>query len=130
MTLEEIKNECMELQAILETIIPSDINGVVEHAKMLAVYLARSGYLLAEAKKIARSARTKQIGETIIKIAKEQYLSAKAQNAIVDSIATEEMFLVDHLDRINSGLVHTMDLCRTIVSKEKAELQYLGYHAT
>ncbi|MDR1630306.1 MAG: hypothetical protein LBS36_08885 [Oscillospiraceae bacterium] len=118
------------MQAELECLTPDDVNAVIERAKRLAVYHARSGYLLAEAKMIYRKKRTSEIAETIIKIAKESYLSSKAQNALVDSIARDEAYLVDWLDRINSSCVHQLDIIRTIISKEKEEMRFAGMHAT
>jgi hypothetical protein len=127
MTYESIKDECDAIQVELETLIPDGINEVVERAKILSVYMSRSGYLLAEAKKIARSKKSSEISETIIKIAKEGFLSAKAQNALVETIAADELYLADRLDRINAACTHSIDLCRTIISKEKAEMAYLQY---
>ena len=43
---------------------------------------------------------------TIVKIAKEQFLSATAQNALVNSIAEDEAYLVDWLDRLNATCKH------------------------
>jgi hypothetical protein len=123
MTLEEIKNECGMMQAEMETLIPDDVNAAIERGKYIAVYHARTGYLLASAKQMARATRASEIGETIVNIAKENYLSAKAQNALVESIANEEMFLVDWLDRLNSMCVHQMDFIRSIISKEKEEMR-------
>ena len=57
---------------------------------------------LAEAKKRYREKRATEIANTIVNIAKENFLSAKAQNALVDSIAQDEAFLVDWLDRLNA----------------------------
>jgi hypothetical protein len=129
MLYNDLKTECESIQAELETLIPDELNAVIERAKEIAVYQARTGYMLAETKKLAREKKTSEIGKTIVKIAKENYLSAKAQNALIDSIASEEMYLVDWLDRINSMCVHQMDLCRSIISKEKEELRIVksGY---
>jgi hypothetical protein len=128
MNIDEIKAECAAMQAELECMTPDEVNAVVERAKRLAVYHARSGYLLAEAKMLYRTKKSSEIAETIVKIAKEGYLSGKAQNALVDSIAQEEAYLVDWLDRINSGCVHQLDLMRTIISKEKEEMRMAGVH--
>lgn len=119
----DIRNECQDMQNELETLIPDDINQAIERGKHIAVFHARTGYLLAIAKQMVRAKKTSEIGETIIKIAKEQYLCATAQKALVESIANEEMFLVDWLDRINSMCVHQLDLIRSIISKEKVEMQ-------
>jgi hypothetical protein len=95
----------------------------------LAVYHARSGYLLSKARQLYRDKKASGIADTIVKIAKEGYLSAKAQNALIDSLAQEEAHLVDWLDRINSDCVHQLDLMRTIISKEKEEMRMAGVHA-
>lgn len=123
MTIDEIKDECKQFQAELECVMPSDINEAIERGKTIAAYHARVGYLLALSKQLAREKKRSEIGETIISIAKEQYLSSRAQNALVDSIANDEMFLVDWCDRINSMCVHQLDFLRSIISKEKEEMR-------
>ena len=128
MSFDEIKKECGDMQAELETLIPDEVNGAIERGKEIAVYHARTGYMLALAKQLARKKKSSEIGETIVKIAKENYLSAKAQNALIDSIADDEMFLVDWLDRLNSMCVHQIDLIRSIISKEKAEMQINSFN--
>lgn len=127
MTYEEIRAECEVMQAELEAVIPDELNATIERGKTIAVYHARSGYMLAQAKQLVRIKKTNEIGQTIIRIAKESCLSAKAQNALVDSIASEEMLLVDWLDRINSMCVHQLDFIRSIISKEKAEMQMSSF---
>lgn len=128
MSFDEIKKECADMQAELETLIPDEVNGAIERGKEIAVYHARTGYMLALAKQLARKRKSSEIGETIVKIAKENYLSAKAQNALVESIADDEMFLVDWLDRLNSMCVHQIDLIRSIISKEKTEMQINSFN--
>ena len=123
MTLDEIKKECEGMQDELETLMPDEINAAIERGKEIAVYHARTGYMLAVAKQMTRAKKTSEIGDTIVKIAKENYLSATAQKALVESIAAEEMFLVDWLDRINSMCVHQLDFLRSIISKEKEEMR-------
>jgi hypothetical protein len=127
MTLENIKIECESYQSELETCIPTEINESIERGVNIAVYHARIGQMFADAKLLARKKRSSEIANTIIKIAKENYLSAKAQNALIDSIAEEELYLVDWLERLNSMCVHQMDLIRSIISKEKEELKYQNF---
>ncbi len=56
-------------------------------------------------------------------------MSAKAQNALVDSMAQDEVFLVDWLDRIYATTVHQQDVLRSILSyeKENIRLNNTGY---
>jgi len=126
MTLEQLKSECESMQAELETVLPTEINEAIERATILSVYYARSGKMLADAKLLLRKKKASEISEMIIKIAKESFLSAKAQNSLVDSIAQDEAYLVDWIDRINAACNHQVELLRSIVSKEKEELRLSG----
>lgn len=83
----------------------------------------RTGEMLADAKKMLRRKKSDEIQNTIIQIAKENCLSAKIQNALLESIAEDEAFLVDRLDRLNASCVHQLDALRTLLSYEKEALR-------
>lgn len=119
--------EATEMQAYLETLPEDNPDALSERIKILAVYQARSGYMLAEAKKTLSEKKKTEIVNTIIAIAKENYLSAKAQNALVDSIATDEQFIVDWLDRINAACKHQLDAVRSLLSFEKEVYKQNNY---
>ena len=119
--------EATEMQAYLETLPEDNPDALSERIKILAVYQARSGYMLAEAKKTLSEKKKTEIVNTIIAIAKENYLSAKAQNALVDSIATDEQFVVDWLDRINAACKHQLDAVRSLLSFEKEVYKQNNY---
>ena len=130
MTINEIENELKVYQSELETIIETDdINALVERIAKTAGYYARTGYLLAEAKRLLRLKKSDEISNMVRTIAKEGHLSGKAQNALVDSIAIQENYVVDWADRINSMCVHQIDVIRTLISKEKAEMQMNNFIA-
>lgn len=119
--------EATEMQAYLETLPEDNPDALSERIKILAVYQARSGFLLAEAKKTLSEKKKTEIVNTIIAIAKENYLSSKAQNALVDSIATDEQFVVDWLDRINAACKHQLDAVRSLLSFEKEVYKQNNY---
>lgn len=128
--IEDIRIEIEKYQAELETMIQGDdINFLIERGSLIASYYARIGFLYAEAQKLARGKKGEEIANMVRTIAKEGHLSSKAQNALVDSIATEEMFVVDWLDRLNSMCVHQLDYIRTLISKIKAEMQMNNFIA-
>lgn len=129
MTFNDICSEVEQYQADLEQTLPDEVNGLCDRLAWLAGVQARTGYLLAEAKRYMREKKASQIAEMLVKIAKEGCLSAKAQNAIVESYAIEECYIVDALDRMNSACVHQADACRTLISKYKEEMRYAGYTA-
>ena len=120
---EKIEKEVSEMQSYLEIECSDNPEEVLERLKRINVYQARSGYMLAEVKKMYRQKRASEISEIIVAIAKENYLSAKAQNALVESAAQDEAYLVDWLERVNATCSHQQDVLRSILSYEKEQLR-------
>lgn len=121
--MSDFEKELNEMQSFLEITISENPQEIIERIGTLSVYMARSGKMLADAKQKLRSKKTSEISETIVNIAKQNFLSAKAQNALVDSIAQEEHYLVDWLDRINKTCTHQIDALRSLLSYEKEQLK-------
>ncbi len=115
--------EATEMQSYLEINCSDNVDEIAERLKTLNVYQARAGFLLAEVQKMYRQKRASEISEVIVSIAKENFLSAKAQNALVDSMAQDEAYLVDWIDRIYATTVHQQDVLRSILSYEKEQLR-------
>ena len=121
--LHELMTEASGYQSYLEINCSDDPAELSERISTLSVYMARTGHMLAEAKMLLNRKVCSEIGETIVKIAKEQYLSAKAQNALVSSLAAEERYLVDWLDRLNASATHQADNCRSLLSFQREQLR-------
>ena len=130
MTIEQIREEVEMMQAEAKVVLPITADECVKRATELAVYHARVGELLAKAKRLVNRIKSSKIADEVVKIAKAGYLASKAQNAMVDALAEEEQEMVVALDRLNSAFAKQMDLCRTFISKEKAEMQYLNFNAS
>lgn len=120
MTIEEIKAECQQIQDFLEITTSGDANELVNRLTDLNVYLARSGLLLAEAKRM-QEAHTVHIhamdGDYI------KTLSASVAQKFINAKTCEENYLVNWLDRINRTCVHQGDNLRTQISFSKEELK-------
>lgn len=115
--------EIEEIQKYLEITCSDNPEEITQRIRELSAYLARTAYLLQEAKYALRRKKASEIGEIVVRIAKEQFLSAKAQNALVDSIAAEEHRAVDWLDRLNAACTHQIDAMRSLLSYEKEQLR-------
>lgn len=128
-TIDELRKEAALIQEYCEIVCSENPDEIQERIRYLTAYLARTAFMLKESKSMLRKKRMSEIGETIIKIAKENYLSAKAQNALVDCIANEENELVDWLDRLNAACTHQIDAMRSLLSYEKENLRIVksGY---
>lgn len=121
---EELRAEAQKIQEYLEIHCSDNPEEIVDRIKNISVYMARSGEMLAQAKKLYNQKTTSAIGETIVNIAKQQFLSATAQNA-----ADEEQYLVDWIERINKSCTHQIDALRSLLSYEKENLRLnkIGY---
>ena len=116
----EIKNELQTIQSFLEVTMSEDANEAVVRGNDLAVYMARSGKLLADAKihhdRKLRSDIVEQI-KSINSMAPS--VAVKFTNTLVEN----ESYLVNWATRINASCTHQLDWCRTLISKAKAEMQ-------
>jgi hypothetical protein len=118
-----MKEEIQNIQDYLNITVSSDPAELIDRIATLMTYMARSGEMFANAKRNLRAKKTTEINKTIIKIAKEQCLSATVQNALLDSICEEESFLVDWLERINRTCTHQIEGLRTLLSYEKEQIR-------
>lgn len=128
-TYDKLLNEAKEIQEYLEITCSDNPEEVVERIKTINVYQARTGYMLAEAKKMYRQKRSSEISRIVVDIAQQNFLCASAQKALVESIAEDEAYLVDWTDRLNSACSHQQDALRSILSYAKEQMKNLNYSA-
>lgn len=120
MTLQE---EAQQIQDYLDITCSENPEEILERIRAIMPFISRTAFMLAEAKKALRRKKASEISNTIINIAKEQCLSAKVQNTLIDSIAEDEAYLVDWLDRLNAAATHQVDALRSILSFERENLR-------
>ena len=102
-----MEKEIKEISDYLNTTCSNNPAEIQERISVIMVYMMR----------------TDEIQNMIIRIAKENCLSAKVQNALLDSIAEDECYLVDRLDRLNASCTHQLDSLRSLLSYEKESLR-------
>lgn len=122
---ENIQKELEEIQNFLEITLSENIDEAVVRGNDLAVYMARSGKLLADAK-IHKDEVLKS--ETMSNIKNLMSLPASTSNKFIETLTKDENYLVTWADRINAACSRQLEWCRTIISKGKAELQALHMH--
>jgi hypothetical protein len=121
-TPEQILKELGEIDSFLNVTCSEEIEEVVERGNTLAVYIARSGKLVADAKYHLDSRMKDEVFETLKSTAKQAGATSKAVNAIIDSLCRDEQYLTAWCDRVNRTATHQLGWCRTLVSKAKAEM--------
>ena len=115
----EIKNELITIQSFLEETMSEDVNEAVVRGNDLAVYMARSGKLLADAK----IHHDRKLRSDIIKQIKSiNSMSPSVAVKFVNTLVENESYLVNWATRLNASCTHQLDWCRTIISKAKAEM--------
>lgn len=127
---EQILRELEVIQAYEEETISEEVSKVIEYGQTLAPYISRSGKLLADAKHHLNTRMKEDTFDALRKTAKQGGATAKAINAIVDSLCAEERYLVDFAERVNRCGVHRLDWCRTLISKAKEDMRLSGMQPT
>ena len=127
---EQILRELEVIQACEEETISEEVSKVIEYGQTLAPYISRSGKLLADAKHHLNTRMKEATFDALAKAAKQGGATAKAINAIVDSLCADERYLVDFAERVNRCGVHRLDWCRTLISKAKEDMRLSGMQPT
>lgn len=127
---EQILRELEVIQACEEETISEEVSKVIEYGQTLAPYISRSGKLLADAKHHLNTRMKEDTFDALAKAAQQGGATAKAINAIVDSLCAEERYLVDFAERVNRCGVHRLDWCRTLISKAKEDMRLSGMQPT
>lgn len=125
MNIDKIQIEAEQYQAELEKHIPIEINSCIEKLTTLSFIHARLGYMISKMKMYVRQIKADRLS-TYTCTVKDNYLSAKMQDALMDGFAISEVHLLETLQyQYNSCLIQ-MENCRTIISKEKEEMKLAG----
>jgi hypothetical protein len=119
---EQINVELTAIDAFLNITCSEQIEEVVARGNDIAVYIARSGKLLADAKHHLNRCMQADVWDALRRAGKQAGASNTAVNAIIASLCRDERYLVDWAERTNRTATHQLEWCRTLISKAKAEM--------
>lgn len=120
---EQLEEEAKSIQNFLDITISEDPTEATQRGNDLAVYISRTGKMLADAK-YHKDKRIK--GTSMVKIkelGREIDIPASTLNELIKSSCYLENYLVNWIDRLNRTAVHQLDWCRTLISKAKEEMK-------
>lgn len=123
---EQILTELQSIDSLLNMTMSEDAAEAVQRGNDLAVYVARTGKLLADSKFWLNQSMNSEVIQALKETAKEARVTATAVNALINSICREERYLVDWCERCNRAATHQLSWCVTVISKAKAEMQMSG----
>jgi hypothetical protein len=125
---QQIADELMAMDSFLNIICSEDAAEATERGNDLAVHIARSGKLLADAKYWLNEKKKSEIFDMLTKVGKAAGATSTVINELTKSLCKEEQYLVDWADRNNRTATHQLEWCRTLISKAKAEMQIAGWN--
>ena len=125
-TTDDLYKEAEMIQSYLECTLSDEPEEVKIRGDTLIEYIARTGKMLADAKFHLNRVKRDEAYTFIQEILEKGKVSAKLQNAICDSLARDEQYLVDWIERLHRSATHQMEWCRTKLSYYKAELNLQG----
>ena len=125
------KHQILQELTVIDTFLNITMSESADEAQQrgndLNVYVARTGKLLADAKYWLNMAKNAEVIETLKITAKSASATAKAVNALIDSICREEQYMVDWCERSNRTATHQLSWCVTVISKAKEEMKLGRY---
>ena len=122
-SIEGLIEEANTMQFFLEITVGDDPNEWSERGSVLCEYMARSGKCMADAKfHLAEKKKTFIVGELSNLLDIFNY-SATTQRELIASCCGDMERLVTWFIRLNAACTHQVDWIRTLISKEKAEMQ-------
>lgn len=133
---ERLKEEALQIDAFLNTEIETSsddlkLHGdeIEEKGNQTAVYVARTGTMLADAKYHLNEILRTDVLTTLIQQMGATYMSATTQKEFIRSACTYETWLVDFIDRLHRTCGKQLDWYRSVLSKYKEELNASrGFH--
>lgn len=123
---EKILVELTNIDQFLNITMSENPEEAVQRGNDLAVYIARTGKMLADAKYWLNEAVKSEVMQTLVDTAKNSKATATAINALVNSLCREERYLVDWCERCNRTATHQLSWCVTVISKAKEEMRMSG----
>lgn len=122
-TLLALEEEAKQVDDYLNITCSDNMDEVVERGNNLAVYIARTGKMLADAKWHKDQKLKSSIFQTLHDTAKMAGLSVTTINKLIDANCETENYIVNWIERLNRTATHDLDWCRTLVSKAKEEMR-------
>lgn len=127
LTPEQIADQCDFIQKYCEAEYPADVPAaVVERAQYLEQYMAVTGKMLADARYHVATQLNGKFMDAV-KEANQGRLAVSTLNKYIDSVCRDLQYLVDWVERLNRTCTHLHEMCRSLISKHKAEYQANQY---
>ena len=121
MTIDQYTEELQQIQSYLEIEVSDNPEEYAERIRTLAVYMARSGQMLADAKRLYNEKMHSEMIQLIRQLANQNGVSMGVQNALAKACGADEQHLVDWCERVNKSCTHQIDALAAVNGERTAE---------
>jgi hypothetical protein len=118
-SLDQLEEEATTIDAFLNITCSEDIGECAARGNDLAVHLARSGKMLADAKYHQDLAMTEN---NLLCNEAYKHMPPSIKNKLIESMCAKENYLVNWIERLNRTATHQLSFMVTLISKAKAEM--------
>jgi len=121
---EQILENLALYQSQIDEKLVDEPTQIIEQLTVAESIMVNSGKMLADAKYWLNEAMHSETIKTLKELASQNKLiTSTAVNQIIKSLCKDQQYLVDWCERLNRSSKHRADLARSIISKQKAEMQ-------
>jgi len=121
---EQILENLALYQSQIDEKLVDEPTQIIEQLTVAESIMVNSGKMLADAKYWLNEAMHSETIKTLKELASQNKLiTSTAVNQIIKSLCKDQQYLVDWCERLNRSSTHRADLARSIISKQKAEMQ-------
>ena len=121
---EHILDNLALYQSQIDEKLVDEPTQIIEQLTMAESIMVNSGKMLADAKYWLNEAMHSETIKTLKELASQnKIITSTAVNQIMKSLCKDQQYLVDWSERLNRSATHRADYCRSIMSKQKAEMQ-------
>ena len=121
---EQILENLALYQSQIDEKLVDEPTQIIEQLTVAESIMVNSGKMLADTKYWLNDAMHSETIKTLKELASQNKLiTSTAVNQIIKSLCKDQQYLVDWCERLNRSSTHRADLARSIISKQKAEMQ-------
>jgi len=115
----QLNKNLKAIREVLDTDVSGcDVESVIQKGHKLINLVGLASECKATARQILEETRLIKINEL-----KNAGFSPSVLLKVVDANCANELMTYEYADRINAGISHSLDLIRSIISKEKEEMR-------
>lgn len=121
---EQILENLALYQSQIDEKLVDEPTQIIEQLTVAESIMVNSGKMLADTKYWLNDAMHSDTISTLKELATQnKIITSTAVNQIIKSLCKDQQYLVDWCERLNRSSTHRADLARSIISKQKAEMQ-------